>query len=238
MQTAVTSPFTFQDYLYLKNINKFLVSELCFPDKDEPTEENFKEFKEKHFMKLVQIKATYAGNIENTIYVSIVFGYCYFVIIEDGKCLMDNNQIYKNVSNYFKKIDKMELTQKLKYFIFNLGFHNIETITSLAIHIALMNKSNDEVKRIIFEKYKKDLDENNVEFHDEKIAEFLDKNDNSIFLKYCSKPNLYLKILKYLFPQFLINLEQEFVKQETIDENMERIVFSKNFCLNDNVEIY
>lgn len=233
MQSATTISFSFQDYLYLKNINDFLISELCFPDNEEPIEENFDDFKEKHFMKLVKIEAKYVGNIENTIYASIAYGYIYFVIIENETYLMDNNEIHKFVADYFKKIDKMTVAQKIKHFIFSYGTHTIKTITSLAFYVALKNRCFDDIRKMIIEKYEKEIQE----IYDEKIAEFY-VNNRIILLRYCSKAQLYLKVMHYLFDEFIVLFEFLFERDETIDENMERIVFSKRFCENKEVEIY
>jgi len=234
MQSAITSEFTFHDYVYLKNIKDFLISELCFPDKSEPTEETFEQFKEKHFMKLVKIHAKYIGNIENTIYVSIVYGFCYFVIIEGGTYLMDNNEIYKFVAEYFKKIDKLTTLQKIKYFIFNEGPHNIKSITSLAFYLALKNKCYDDIREMIIEKYSKEISQ----IHEEKIAQFYINKEKTILIRYYSKAQLYLKIIENIFDEFITLFEYSFERDESIEENMERIVFSKNFCQNPEVNIY
>lgn len=236
MQSATTTQFTFQDYTYLKSIKDFLIAELCFPDKVEPTEENFEDFKDLHFMKLVKIQANYVGNIENTIYASIVFGYIYFVIIENGTYLMDNNEIYKFVADYFKKIDQMTTTQKIKHFIFSEGCHTIKSVTSLAFYIALKNRCFEDVRRMIIEKYEKEID--GYLIHDEKIAEFYVDKDKTVLLRYHSTAQLYLKIMEYLFDEFILLFERSFERDETLDENMERIVFSRSFCKNKDVNIY
>ncbi len=236
MQSATTTQFTFQDYTYLKSIKDFLIAELCFPDKDEPTEENFEEFIDLHFMKLVKIQANYVGNIENTIYASIVFGYIYFVIIENGTYLMDNNEIYKFVDDYFKKIDQMTTTQKIKHFIFSIGTHTIKSVTSLAFYVALKNRCFEDVRRMIIEKYEKEID--GYLIHDEKIAEFYVDKDKTVLLRYHSNTQLYLKIMEYLFDEFILLFERSFERDETLDENMERIVFSRSFCKNKDIKIY
>jgi len=238
MQSATTYLFTFQDYKYLKGIKEFLISELCFPDNEEPTEETFDEFKDKHFMKLVKIEAKYIGGIENTIYVSIVFGFCYFVIIEGGTYLMDNNEIHKFVADYFKKIDKMTTVQKIKYFIFSEGEHNTHSVTSLAFYVALKNHCFDEIREMIIEKYEREITENRAEIHQEKIAEFYINEEKTILLRYCSNAQLYLKVMEYLFDEFIILFEFSFERDETIDENMERIIFCRNLCENKDVKIY
>lgn len=239
MKSAITSQFTYQDYCHLKGINDFLIAELCFPDNEEPSEENFEQFKEKHFMKLVKIHTTFTNNNKRTIYVSVTFGFCYFVIIDiDGKYIMDNSEIYKLVSNYFKRIDNMPLTQKLKHFIFKEGTHTIESITSLAFRTALKNKSFDIVKKILIDKYNKEIAENVALIHEEKIAEFYINNKKTVLIRYCSNAQVYLKIIEHFFDEFITLFESCFEQERSIDENMELIVFSRSFCGNMDVKIY
>jgi len=238
MQSAETSQFTYQDYLYLKNINIFLISELCFPDNEEPLEETFDNFRENHFMKLVKIQAKYVGNIKNTIYASIAYGYIYFAIIENETYLMDNNEIYKLVADYFKKIDKMTVTQKIKHFIFSEGLHNTHSVSSLAFYVCLKNRCFAEIREMIIEKYEKEIKEEKAEIHSEKIAEFYVEQNKKIYLRYCSSAQLYIKIMEHLFDEFIAIFECSFERYMTIDENMERIVFCRNFCENREIKIF
>jgi len=239
MESATTLPFTYQDYLYLKNIKDFIISELCFPDDQVPTLETFDEFKEKHFMILVKISVKFFGNVDYTIYVSVVYGYCHFVIIdENGMYLMDNNEIHKIVADYFKKIDELSATQKIKHFIFKEGTHNTQTITSLAFFVALKNKCFGNVQKMIVEKYETEIKENVVEIFEEKIAEFYADNDETVLLRYSSNAQLYLKVIEHLFDEFIHLFECSYERDKIIDENMERIVFCYKFCKNKDVKIY
>ena len=60
MQSAVTTQFTYNDYLDLKGIEDFLIQELCFPDEEEPTEDRFEEYfdeaKNPNIIKMGRIK--------------------------------------------------------------------------------------------------------------------------------------------------------------------------------------
>jgi len=47
-----------------------------------------------------------------------------------------------------------------------------------------------------------------------------------------------LKIMEHLFDEFIMLFECSFERGETIDENMEWIVFRHCFCKNRDVKIY
>ena len=235
MQSATTTHFTFEDYEHLKNIKDLIISELCFPDNELPTKENFDDFKELNFMKLIKINVKFITNIQYTIFASIAYGYCHFVIIDqDGMYLMDNNEFHKFIADYFKKIDELPATQKIKHFIFKEGTHDTHTVTSLGLHIALKKRCFNEIRKMIVEKYENEIQENSWE----KIAEFYMDEDETILFRYSSNAQLYLKIMEHLFDEFIMLFECSFERGETIDENMERIVFTHCFCKNRDVKIY
>ena len=245
MQSAVTTQFTYNDYLDLKGIEDFLIQELCFPDEEEPTEDRFEEFKKKYFIKLVKLDAKYLGNKESTIYLSLVYGYCYFVIIgKNGKYLMDNDPSYKYIAEYFRAIDKLDTVSKIKHFIFKEGTHTIDTVNSLSLFIAIKNKSFKDVRKILLEKFAEKMDSDEYEMDVLKIGEFLatgtcgDYNDYSIFIKYRSEEELFYKIVYHLFDRLIIFLQEEYERTLTIEENMRKICFDRHFCLNKDVKIY
>ena len=239
MQSAITTQFTYNDYIYLRELKDFLINELCFPEEEEPTEDNFEEFKKKYFIKLVKIDAKYLGDKESTIYLSLVFGFCYFIMIgKDGKYLMDNDPSHKYIAEYFAAIDKMDTVSKIRHFIFKEGTHTIDTVNSLSLFLALKNNSFNDVRRILLEKFADKLDSDDHEIDILKIGEFLNNNDDSVFIRYRSEEELFYKIVYHLFDRLIIFLQEEYERTLTVEENMRKICFDRHFCLNKDVKIY